>query len=229
LKRRDGETAEQKTKRIEAAIASRVPDTRVLLKHMLGLGVDSTRVGIVGHSFGGWTALAAPDVLAEIRAVVALAPGGASKRRPGIIPTTLEFAWGRDVPTLYIVAEDDCSLPLAGMFELYERTPSTKQMAILRRADHAHFMDKGAELHEGFRAMPAEGLLADIINDMKPMSELCAMPVAHLFTKGLTLCHMDAMLKGNEDAMRYWSGDLDNELKARGIEGEYTDKTGVRS
>src|SRR5437763_11084462 len=39
--------------------------------------------------------------------LVALAPGGSSRPPPNIIPAKLTFAWGRDVPTLYLVAEDD--------------------------------------------------------------------------------------------------------------------------
>ena len=34
------------------------------------------------------------------------------------------------------------------MYELFERTPATKKMVILRRADHAHFMDQVEQLHE---------------------------------------------------------------------------------
>src|SRR5215813_1316077 len=66
---KDGETDEQKTARVEAWIANRVPDIRFLLDHLLNdtaweseAEIDSTRIGIVGHSFGGWTALAAPEV-----------------------------------------------------------------------------------------------------------------------------------------------------------------------
>ena len=152
LDHREAETAEQK-------IASRVPDVRFLLDHLLDgpawdpdVRLDPARVGIVGHSFGGWTALAAPDAEPRIRAVVALAPAGASRRKPGILPATLAFAWGRDVPTLYLVAEGDTFLLLDGMYELYERTPATRRMAILRRADHYHFMDDVEEVHEAARA-----------------------------------------------------------------------------
>ena len=80
--------------------------------------------------------------------MVALAPGGSSQPRPGILKAKLAFAWGRDVPTLFLVAENDISLPLAGMYEIFERTPATKQMVILRRADHMHFMDNVEEMHE---------------------------------------------------------------------------------
>src|SRR5262249_21232424 len=134
LARKEGETEGQKAARWEAVIASRVPDACFLIDCVLndscGISLDSG-IGIVGHSFGGWTALAAPDVEPRIRAVVALAPGGASRPRPGILPGKLAFRWGRDVPVLYLVAENDVCLPLAGMYEIFERTPATRQMVIL--------------------------------------------------------------------------------------------------
>jgi len=225
LKRTEGETGEQKAVRIEAAIASRVPDICFLLDQVLDGGVwnaeakpDPTQIGIVGHSFGGWTALAAPDVLKSIRAIVALAPGGASQPKPGILKAQLTFSWGREIPTLYLVAEDDVPLPLAGMYEIFERTPGTKQMVILRRADHVHFMDNVEELHETMRKSPFSGELAWISKEMRPIAELCSGEQAHLFARGLTLCHMDAVLKRQGDAQRFLAGDIEAQLAARDVD-----------
>src|SRR5947209_10744762 len=132
LARKSGESEEQKTKRWEALIANRVPDVRFLLDHLysgalsnLDMTPDSARIGVVGHSFGGWTVLAATEAGRRIRSVVALAPAGATHPRPGILPVTLAFKWGRDVPALYLVAENDVSTPLAGMHEIFDRTPAT--------------------------------------------------------------------------------------------------------
>jgi len=116
-------------------------------------GLDLDRIGIAGHSFGGWTALAAPDAEPRIAAVVALAPAGASQPRPGILPVRLDFRWGRDVPTLLLVAENDTSIPLRGMVEIFDRVPAAKRMVILRRADHLHFLDDVERTHETVRAM----------------------------------------------------------------------------
>src|SRR5215475_410316 len=178
---KNGETGEQKTARVEAWIANRAPDIRFLLDHLLNdtawdseAKPDPTRIGIVGHSFGGWTALAATGVERRIRAVVALAPGGNSRPKPGIIPGKLSFTWGRDVPTMYLVAEDDVFLPLAGMYELFERTQATKQMVILRRADHLHFMDNVEEMHEAVRNMPFSSESAWIPKEMRPIDEHCS-------------------------------------------------------
>ena len=225
LARKDGETDEQKTARVEAWIANRVPDIRFLLDHLLNdsawdseAKLDPTRIGIVGHSFGGWTALAAIEVERRIRAVVALAPGGSSQPKPGILPATLTFAWGRDVPTMYLVAENDTLLPLVGMYELFERTPATKQMVILRRADHMHFMDNVEEMHETVRAMPFTGESAWIPKEMRPIAELCSGEQAHIFVRGLTLCHMDARLRRQEEAQRLLVGDMEAELAERGVD-----------
>lgn len=224
---RGGETDSERAARIDAIMASRVPDVRFLLDRMLcvPLGLpalelepDPVRVGIVGHSFGGWTALAATEADPRIRAVVALAPGGASHPRPGILPVTLDFQWSRDVPTLYLVAEGDTALPLAGMYELFARTPATKRMVILRRADHQHFMDQIARQHEALRTMPEAGELAAMQQEMRPMAELCTEDQAHLFVRGLTLCHLDAVVRGQQEAQAFVRGDLMAALARRGVE-----------
>jgi dienelactone hydrolase len=223
LARQDHETSAQRATRAEAWISNRVPDVRFLLSQMVNaatewnVNVDPTRIGIVGHSFGGWTALAAPDAIQDIRAVAALAPAGASKRKRGILPVELSFAWARDVSTLYLVAENDTALPLEGMYELFERTPSTKRMAILRRADHSYFMDDAVALHEALRTTPLTGDLAEMQRDMQPATKLCSEQLAHSFVRGLTVCHMDAALRGMEKAQRFWLGDLESELAGRGI------------
>ena len=226
LARTDDETIEQKTARRQAVIADRVPDIRFLLDHLLSgaawdseINLDPTQIGIVGHSFGGWTALAANEAESRIRAVVALAPAGASQPKPGILPAKLTFTWGRDVPTLYLVAENDAFLPLAGMYEIFERTPGTKRMVILRRADHMHFMDHVEELHEAMRTMPPlTPELAWLPKEMQPIAELCSGEQAHVFVRGLTLCHTDAVLRRRTEAQRFFLGDIEMELAGRGVD-----------
>ncbi len=224
LARREGETSEQRAARADAWIASRVPDARFLLDYLLervsgqwGIHLDPSRIGILGHSFGGWTALATTAVDQRIRAVVALAPAGSSRPKPGILPVRLTFEWGRDVPTLYLVGESDTMTPLAGMYELFERTKVTKRMLILRRADHSHFMDDIEQEHELVRQMPFTGELAWIPKEMRPIAELCSEQQAQLFVRGLTVCHLDAALRGQELAQRLLAGDLQAMLKDRGV------------
>lgn len=228
LARRDGETAEQKMARQEAWISNRVPDIDFLLDHLLsgetwnsGTRLDLNQIGIVGHSFGGWTALSAIDgggtTASRIGAVVALAPGGSSQSKPGMLKVKLSFSWDRDVPTLYLVADNDTWLPLSGMYELFDRTPATKQMVILRRADHMHFMDNVEEMHEAVREFDFSGELAWLPKEMRPISELSSGQQAHLFVRGLTLCHFDAILRRRAEARLLLLGDLETELAARGI------------
>jgi predicted dienelactone hydrolase len=120
------QTAEERLFIIHTKVESRVPDVRFLLDQMLagdhrgpGLDVDRQRIGMVGHSFGGWTVLAAPDSGPRVKAVVALAPGGASQRRSGILPLSLNFDWSHPIATLLLAAEDDAFLPLQGMLEIF--------------------------------------------------------------------------------------------------------------
>jgi dienelactone hydrolase len=225
LARRDGETSEQKAARTEAMIASRVPDIRFIVNHLLhdaawdsGLSLDPARIGVAGHSFGGWTVLAAAGEEPRIGAVAALAPAGSSRPKPGILPVKLTFNWSRDIPTLYLVAENDISLPLTGMYELFERTPAPKQMIILRRADHLHFVDNVEQEHETVRKMPFTGELAWIPKEMRPIAELCSGEQAHLYVRGLTLCHMDAILRQDEEARHFLGGDIEAELAMRGVD-----------
>jgi dienelactone hydrolase len=202
-------------------IPARVPDIRFLIDQALDstpAGLDPARIGIVGHSFGGWTALAAPDTEPRIGSVVALAPGGSEPTPPGIIPATLSFAWGRDIPTLYLVADQDSSLPLPGMFQLYERTPGRRRMLILHRADHVHFVDDVEHAHEEFRTMALTGAAADIQARMRPIGELSSGEQAHLFVRGLALSHLDATLRGREAAERFLAGDVIVALAGRGVD-----------
>lgn len=229
------ETAEQRAARAASWVDSRVPDVRFLLDELLdgrtpGLpALDPGRVGIVGHSFGGWTALAAPDVEPRFGSVVALAPGGSSDPKPGVLRAPLPFRWPRDVPTLYLVADRDTPLPLDGMYELFDRTPATKRMAILRRADHGHFLDDVEYEHETFRAMRLPGEAAWIPEQTPPMSELCSGAQAHVFVRGLTLCHFDATLRRSGAAERVLAGDLEAELAARGVEATVHRPAAARS
>ncbi|HUA83851.1 MAG TPA: dienelactone hydrolase family protein [Bryobacteraceae bacterium] len=217
LARKEVESDAERAARMDALIASRLPDIQFLLDFMVQeFPVDASRIGIVGHSFGGWTALQSAGADRRIRAVVAHAAGGGSNPKPGILPLRLTYQW--DAPTLYLVAENDACLPLEGMQESFEKTRAPKLMVILRRADHLHFMDHFAELHENFRTMAGPPVLAPIQQEMLPVAELCSEPQAHLFTRGLTLAHLDAVLRDNHSARDFLAGDIAAELASRGVD-----------
>jgi hypothetical protein len=47
---------------------------------------------------------------------------------------------------------------------------------------------------------------------------LCSGEQAHLFVRGLTLAHFDAVLKGIGASWRFWDQDIPGELKRRGVD-----------
>src|SRR5262249_13964681 len=98
-----------------------------------------------------------------------------------IIPATLTFEWRRDVPTLYLVAENDSALPMDGMREIFDRTRSAKRMEILAGGDHGHFFDE-------FDCRPGQ----------------CSKDEAHRFVRGLTLAHLETTLRALPDAAKFW-------------------------
>jgi predicted dienelactone hydrolase len=212
------ETPEQRRARAEGWIANRVPDLSMLLDYLLvqESKILRDKIGVAGHSLGDWSALVAADADSQIRSVVALAPGGASNPQPGILPLSLKLT--RPVPTLLLAAENDVPLPLDGMKEIFSRLLGPKQMLILRRADHLHFLDDVEKHHEAFRAMTLPGDAAWIPKAMLPISELSSGEQAHTFTRGLSTAHFDATLKESGEAKAFLKGDLVAALHARNVD-----------
>lgn len=163
--------------------------------------IDPARIGITGHSFGGWTTLMVAARDPRIGAALPLAPAGGSSHMPvQALVDALDRTWSRSVPTTFLVAERDSLLPLSGMRELQARTPGTPRLLVLDNADHMHFCDRAAEMHEMFRAMPPPGAFADVAKSVPPMSELVGEDAGYQFVRGLGLAHFDAVLRGNEAA-----------------------------
>jgi hypothetical protein len=134
-----------------------------------------------------------------------------------VLPLTLAFEWGRDVPTLYLAAENDVPVPLAGVQELCDRTPAAKRMFVLRRADHQHFIDDVEGEHEALRAMSLPGDAAWMPAATLPIAELSSGAQAHAFVRGLTLGHLDATLRQSDAAARFLD-DATALLAARGVD-----------
>jgi len=210
---------------VKEFIAARPADIRFLIDRTLNgtAGdlasiVDPDRIGMTGHSFGGWTTLAVTACEPRIGAALPLAPAGGSSPLPAeLLQRSLNFEWGRDVPTLFLVAERDSLLPLAGMRELFTKIRGTKQMVVLKNADHMHFCDRAEEVHELFRMMPPPGYFERIAKTVPPITDLCPGKHAYEFVRGLGLAHMDAYLKADESAARFLAGDIAAALAARGI------------
>jgi dienelactone hydrolase len=227
LTARPGETAAEREARVATVVAGRVPDVRLALARLLdgdpataagGVGLDAARVGLVGHSFGGWTVLATPDTEPRVRAVVAMAPAGSSRPRPGILPVTLDFAWTHTVATLVLAGDEDVMTPLDGIVEVFRRMPAPKRMFVLRGADHLHFGDDAEEAHESLRRFALPGDAAWIPSAMRPVAKLCPPDDAHAFARGLALAHLDASLRDSRVAGAWLADHATQALSARGID-----------
>lgn len=187
----------------------------------IGRLVDRERVGMTGHSLGGWTTLAVVARDPRIQVALPLAPAGGSSPMPvDALMGSIDFRWRREVPTLYLVAERDSILPLPGIHDLFIRTHEPKRMIVLKNADHMHFCDRVEETHELFRSMAPPGDFERVAKTLLPASELCPGEQAYLFTRGLGQAHMDAHLKGDESAARFLSGDVRKALADRGIDAD---------
>ena len=203
----------ERAERIEAIIADRVPDVRLLIDHF---GRD--QVGLVGHSFGGWTVLATPEVEPRVSSVVAMGAGGSDNPRPGILPVKLTFHWLHAVPALFLAAENDVPIPLEGVLEIYERAPQPKRVFVLRRADHQHFLDDVEGAHEAVRRANLPNDAAWIPAAMRPIAELTSGEHAHVFVRALTLAHFDATMREVASARDFLEGDVLGALQARGVD-----------
>ncbi len=129
--------------RIDSAL-NRVDDLTFALDQVLALQndpanalgriVDPTRTAVTGHSFGGWTALAA-EKTGRFDAVVAMAPAPAS--------SLLQAAAAATTPTLIAVGGEDDVVPPPDVRALYDAfPPSTPHYYLfLPQAGHHAFRD----------------------------------------------------------------------------------------
>ena len=218
---------------LERFVTLRPRDVSFVIDRLLAsdaaISIDADRIGLSGHSFGGWTALKTVGTDTRIKASLPLAPGGgrAGDDLGNGMTDSLDFAWGRPVPTLYLVGEEDSILPLDGMHDLYGRTPEPRRGVVLLNADHFHFNDNIEEAHDGFKMIM--GAMAENADDatgetmgamiaaMKPSAELCPGQHAYDLIDGLGLAFFDTHLRGHADAQALIDGDLVSLMAARGI------------
>ena len=220
---------------IEKFIEARPLDASFVIDQMLAgaanLDINADQIGMSGHSFGGWTTIKTLAVDARIKAALPLAPaGGVSKATndsESPMSSSLTFNWGRDVPTLYLVAELDSILPLDGMQDLYAKHPEPSAMIVLQNADHFHFNDHVEETHDGFKLMmgmmatgedeDAKQALDASLASMKASADLCPGEHAYTLINGLGLAHFDANLRGIAAADSLLHGDLESLMAGHGV------------
>lgn len=130
--------------------------------------LDPTRVGSVGHSFGGWTALKLAALEPRVRAVCSMAPVaepfvGARAFAPGELPLPERVA------ALVIAARDDVLVDLeTSLLPLFERLGPGAVLEILDDADHFHFCDGIELLHRMHESNPRAGQRRPI----RPLAQL---------------------------------------------------------
>lgn len=161
--------------------------------HSLWGVLDPRWVAVCGHSFGGWTALVTAEREPRVKAVVALAPaGGATELDPGDLQRALCFTRRPAPATLVIAADRDSLLPLAGIEAMVGKMHDPRRLVVLERADHMHFCDRAAQVHEMFRAMPPPGGFRAVAARTPPFEELCSAEEVVDAVRRLTLEHLTA-------------------------------------
>ena len=194
----------------------------LMLAGNAGVSIDAGRIGISGHSFGGWTSLMASGSDARIKAALPLAPaGGISDEDDGAIEmaNALDLGWNRSVPVLMLVADLDSILPLSGMQDLHGKIVGPHRTVVLNNADHFHFCDNVEQAHDGFKMMMPmmDPEASAMLHKMKAAEELCPGDQANAFVRGLGLGHFDAHLCGNTEAMKMLDGDLEELMASQGV------------
>lgn len=180
--------------------------------------IDLSRVGASGHSFGGFTALAAAARDPRLRAVVALAPaGGEGPLSSPALSRELSLDFGGRVTTLYLALERDSLLPLAGIEQLYRRTSGPKRLFVLPNADHMHFCDRAESSHEFFRNIVGKGVSPDWMGSLPPFSELAPSSHGYAFANALGLAHFDAALKADRGAAQFLAEGAVEAFAGRGM------------
>ena len=115
---------------------------------------DASRIGAMGHSFGGWTVSKLPALDERIRAICGLAPAseafvGRKAYADGELPFT------RRIPALIIAGVDDVLVDLAASVQpFFDRLGSPRALIGVEGADHFHFCDGVELLHRIHVANP---------------------------------------------------------------------------
>lgn len=152
--------------------------------------IDTRRIGILGHSFGGWTALKMPLIDSRVAAVCALAPAaepfvGRKAFEPGELP------FSRNVAALLIAGLDDVLVDVdKSVRTLFDRINEPRRFIGIEGADHFHFCDGIDLLHMVHAMMPRQGLPRPVrryseLLDEARMHRILRALVTHFFTQAL--------------------------------------------
>lgn len=167
---------------------------------------QTTAVGALGHSWGGYTALDVTSRDSRVQCVCGMAPGGAATHlATDCLREWLDLDWNRPVPALIFTSDLDSQIPCEGVVELYKRLNSPKRLCILDACDHAHYVDRVALEHQAiFRVLQSMANKSpDVVRTlelMKPIDSLRNPDDAKAAVRAVVLAHFDAELRSNEQA-----------------------------
>lgn len=182
------------------ARARRPADLRAAIDAVLDAGsrvpaIDDDRIGTLGHSFGGWTALKMPRVDPRVRAVCGLAPASEPfVGRRAFEDDELPLA----VPSLVVAGADDCLVDIdTSIRPLVARLAPPHRLIVARGADHFHFCDGIALLH-GMHVKNVRPLQTRIA---KPYADTLPESRVHRLLRGLvTAFFVDSLVDVRPDA-----------------------------
>jgi predicted dienelactone hydrolase len=108
---------------------------------------SADRIGVAGHSFGGWTALKMPRRDPRVQAVCGLAPASESFiGRKAFEPGELPFV--ENVSSLVVSALDDVLVDIdTSLWPLFDRLANPRALVGVHDTDHFHFCDHLELLH----------------------------------------------------------------------------------
>jgi predicted dienelactone hydrolase len=155
------------------------------------------RIGVLGHSFGGWTAAKMPAREPRVRAVCGLAPAS----EPFVGRRAFddgELPFRGEVASLIVAGADDVLVDLdTSIRPLFDRLAAPRSLVAVDGMDHFHFCDGIELLHGNHQRMPREGLTRPV----RALEELLPEERAHRIVRGLVTAFFLAALDGGGAAL----------------------------
>lgn len=167
-----------------------------LLTGLAGVpAIDAERIGVLGHSYGGWTALKMPARDPRVKAVCGLAPASEPfVGRRAFDAGELPFA--RRIPTLLLAGVDDVLVDLdTSVRPLFERLGAPRALVGIEGADHFHFCDGIPILHAFHERNPRERQP----RPTRPYAELLPEARTHRLLRALVTCFFHGALGSAAD------------------------------